>query len=300
MRRLRLGIATSEEHSELTSDDQRFLTPLRSLRVEPTPAIWSTPSARWTHFDAVLIRSCWDYHLRPTEFRAWLDDLHAHDVPIVNTHRHVVWNMDKRYLRELSTRGVRIPETVFVERGASTPLVEVFEAHGLRGPFVIKPTISATANETWITDAERAETDQRRFENILAASGAMVQRFAPEVRTEGEWSLVFFDSELSHAVRKLPADGDFRVQGEFGGSSHVETAPAHVVHQARAVLDRVDGPITYARVDGIQTGGEFTLLELELIEPDLFLRMDPAAPERFARAIATAMSGVSESRGSAS
>ncbi|HEY7545880.1 MAG TPA: hypothetical protein VID27_13395, partial [Blastocatellia bacterium] len=150
---------------------------------------------------------------------------------------------------------------------------------------VIKPTISATARRTWRTSIRTAREDQSRLDEILSESSAVVQEFVEEVVTQGEWSIIFLGG-YSHAVLKRAAAGDFRVQSEFGGISEMLTPPQRIIRQAEEILRMIDSPIIYARVDGVESGGRFTLLELELTEPELFLRLDPHAPARFAQAIA--------------
>jgi glutathione synthase/RimK-type ligase-like ATP-grasp enzyme len=150
---------------------------------------------------------------------------------------------------------------------------------------VVKPAISATAFMTFQTSPAQAEADQNKLDAILKNSGALVQEFMPEIIMHGEWSLVFFAGEYSHAVVKQPQAGDFRVQTDFGGSYRAAIAPPEFIAQAQALLRLVDQHLLYARVDGIEREGQFILMELELIEPSLFLRADAAAPARFAQAI---------------
>jgi glutathione synthase/RimK-type ligase-like ATP-grasp enzyme len=148
----------------------------------------------------------------------------------------------------------------------------------------VKPVVSGGAHETWMVDAPAAAHEARY--RRLAAAGAMVQPFVDEIRTEGEWSLLFFAGAYSHAVLKRPADGDFRVQEAHGGRGVPAEPPTDLVATAAAVLDHVSGPWLYARVDICRHDGAWTLMELEMLEPSLFLDADAEAPARFARAIA--------------
>jgi catechol 2,3-dioxygenase-like lactoylglutathione lyase family enzyme len=119
----------------------------------------------------------------------------------------------------------------------------------------------------------------------IASAGAMVQPFVPEVSNPGEWSLVFFGGWFSHAVLKRPGTDEFRVQLEHGGSAELTIAPRRLVQAAERVLAQVDEPWLYARVDGCEVGGRFLLMELEMLEPSLFLELHPVAPLRFAASI---------------
>jgi glutathione synthase/RimK-type ligase-like ATP-grasp enzyme len=122
---------------------------------------------------------------------------------------------------------------------------------------------------------------------ILSGGTLLIQPYLPEIESHGEWSLIFFDGELSHAVKKKPKAGDFRVQDDFGGTVTPETPPAFVVDGARRVLEAAGEEFLYARVDGVvsESLGGFLVNELEVVEPELFLRFDAGAPERFAAAI---------------
>jgi hypothetical protein len=193
--------------------------------------------------------------------------------------------MNKKYLQELATRGVIIPPTIWLEAGTCADLHAILKENDLKHA-VIKPTISATAWQTWRASLATAPNDQPRLDDILRHSGAMIQKFVDEITSIGEWSLLFFAGEYSHAALKRPQAGDFRVQDDFGGTSLSLAPPPELIKQAEAILRLVDQPLLYARVDGVDIGGKFTLIELELIEPHLFLQLDSAAPHRFAEAIA--------------
>jgi glutathione synthase/RimK-type ligase-like ATP-grasp enzyme len=155
---------------------------------------------------------------------------------------------------------------------------------------VVKPAISASAYETWrVTALNVAPGEEARFRQLVATGDVMVQPFLPELARHGEWSVMFIGGEFSHAVLKRPRDGDFRVQHEHGGSAELRTLPAHILATARTILTRAPGRCLYARVDGVEIGGTFVLVELELLEPSMFLGAEPGVAERFADAIGRAL-----------
>jgi hypothetical protein len=281
----RIAFVTCGKYPNLTEDDAITLPLLGRLGIHTLAAIWDEPVLRWEKFHAVILRSCWDYHRRPAAFRRWVDLQDAAGVKLWNPARIVRWNMNKVYLRDLAARGVAIPKTIWIEAGESTDLALVLNQSALDSA-VVKPAISATAHMTFRTSPAQAAEDQSKLEAILRNSGALVQEFMPEISTRGEWSLLFFEGKYSHAVLKRPQEGDFRVQLDFGGSYSAATPPPAFITQAGAILRMVDQPLLYARVDGVERGGQFVLIELELIEPALFLSADAAAPARFAEAIA--------------
>jgi len=140
-----------------------------------------------------------------------------------------------------------------------------------------------------VISAEGAGEAQPQLDELIENPGAMVQQFIPGIRTRGEWSLSFFAGRFSHAVIKTPKAGDFRVQAEHGGSERRVPPPDFVLAAAKRALAALAEVPLYARVDGVENDGQFLLMELELIEPTLYLTHDPEAPARFADAIAGAM-----------
>lgn len=284
----RIALATSATYRDLTADDRLLLEPLAACGLEAQPAVWTDPAFDWSTCDAVVIRSCWDYHLKPEEFLRWITVLETAQVPVFNSPALVRWNTNKTYLRDLEARGTAIVPTLWPEPGASLDLRWQLLKLGW-DKAVIKPRISATAYRTQLVTAEDANSTQELFDELREGAGVMVQEFMDSIVTEGEWSLIFFGGEFSHAVLKTPNIGDFRVQNDFGGTSRPADPPECVLESATRVVISVE-PSIYTRVDGVVQNGQFLLMELELIEPALFLESQAAAPSRFARAIAEAQS----------
>jgi len=283
-----LALATYRALPNLSPDDQLLIEPLRRVGVEPVALSWDADNVDWSGFDGVVVRSCWDYHHRHAEFLAWMDRVTALGVPMWNPPALVRWNSDKKYLLDLARRGVATVQTSIIARGESPRLADILGDHEW-GRAVIKPSVSASAHETWLTSMNRAAYHQSRFEALLERVDVLVQPYVREVAEQGEWSLVFLGDEFSHSVLKRPAAGDFRVQTEHGGTSERCRAPESLVRSAAEVLRRAptkDGTL-YARVDGYAApSGDFVLMELELIEPLLYLADDAGAPARLARCIA--------------
>jgi glutathione synthase/RimK-type ligase-like ATP-grasp enzyme len=280
-----IAFATSADYPELTPDDHLAVEALATAGVSVRAAIWDDPGVRWDAFDAVVVRSCWNYHLRPGEFLEWLAAVEATGVPLFNAPGTVRWNLDKSYLADLARDGIAVPPTVWLERGSEVDLGGLLVERGWKRA-VVKPAISASAYETWTTSPARAAADAPRLRALLDRSTVMLQPFLDEVCTGGEWSLIFFDGAYSHSVLKRPAAGDFRVQSELGGSHEAAEPPARLVEAAKRTLEAAPGRSLYARVDGVDSNGDLLLMELELIDPVLFFALDPAAPSRFARALA--------------
>jgi glutathione synthase/RimK-type ligase-like ATP-grasp enzyme len=279
----RVALATSSKYPALTDDDRLLLTPLAQRNIQADPAIWNDPSRNWSSYDAVVVRSCWDYHLQPEKFLRWIANLEALNVPPFNSAGVIRWNANKTYLRDLEAKGIAVVPTLWPEHGERVSLDDALRE--MAWPMaVVKPRISATAYRTQLVRPQDVISAQALFDDLCRGPGVMVQKFMDGVAYEGEWSLMFFGGAFSHAVIKRPKPGDFRVQNDFGGTAQPADPPPHVLAAATQVVESVDATL-YARVDGVIDEGRFRLMELELIEPALFLSEHHAAPARFAEAI---------------
>jgi glutathione synthase/RimK-type ligase-like ATP-grasp enzyme len=228
--------------------------------------------------DLAIIRATWDYTEAPAAFDAALQALDTRTT-LLNPLGLVRWNLDKRYLLDLEAAGVPIVPTTVIPRGAPVTLTDLAAVH--RGTGVcVKPTVSAGARHTWRLDGPPPPETEALFLSLLPHEDWLLQPFQHHVLTEGELSFVVIGGRCTHAVRKCPAPGDFRVQDDFGGtvSPHLPS-PAEVDFAETAVRACPQAPV-YARVDAVRgESGELHVMELELVEPELFLRFSPdAAP----------------------
>ena len=280
----RVAFVTYAELPLLYDDDRLAADVLRSRDIDVEAVRWDSAEVSWGEFAAVVLRSCWEYHLRTKEFLDWIALMEQGAVPLWNPPSVVRENANKHYLRKLAAEGVTVPPTVWLEKGDNFELAAILEKQGWPQA-VIKPVISMSAYRTWITTPSRAALDEAEVREMLGKSGVMIQRFVPEVRTRGEWSFVFFMKEYSHAVLKTPKPGDFRVQQDFGGRVADASPPQTFIDQAQKVVRAVKEPLLSARVDAVEVGGNLVLMELELIDPVLFLGRHPGAANRFADAI---------------
>jgi glutathione synthase/RimK-type ligase-like ATP-grasp enzyme len=280
-----IAFVTEPAHPDITPDDQRAAAALLR-RGHPVRGVPWDADTDWAQFDSVVVRSPWDYHQRPSDFLAWLDRLERSGARVWNPTPLLRWNSNKRYLLDLAARGVPIVPTTLLTRDTPADLAAVLAARS-GSEFVIKPAFAAGAIDTWVTSPRLATEHQPRLTSLLARSDVLVQPFVDEVRTRGEWSLIFFDNAFSHAVLKRPRPGDFRVQEKHGGSAEpVPTPPATLIDHARKVLAAASpDPLLYARVDGVEINSTFTLMELEALEPALFLSTSPGAGDRLANAL---------------
>jgi glutathione synthase/RimK-type ligase-like ATP-grasp enzyme len=287
MERARLGLVTTVELG-IVDDDRPLADALARRGVDAIAVPWDAAPddhAAATAPRALLMRSAWTSHLAPARFLAWLAAQEAGGARIVNAPALVRWNLRKTYLRELAAAGATLPPTVWLEAGARASLATVLADAGL-DQAVVKPVVSASAYRTIRVGAGAsaavAAAHQVVLDEILADGGAMVQGFVPEVERAGELSLIVIGGAFTHAVCKRPAPGDFRVQSDFGGSRASIDPPASLIALAEALVARLAPAPLYARVDLVVTPAGPVLMELEAIDPELFLRRAPAAAERLA------------------
>ncbi len=280
----KIVFATCSRIPNLTEDDRSVVEHLRRQRIQVEPLVWNAHDRPPRDFEIVVIRSCWDYHFTPRQFLHWTSEIQTEGIPLWNPASVVEWNLDKVYLRDLEERGVSIPPTVWLERRSESNLAAILHEQGWEKA-IVKPAVSATAFQTWRTSPAQARSHQDMLEKLLETSGVIVQRFVDEIQTRGEWSLIFFLKEYSHAVLKRAKPGDFRVQEDFGGFLDKTAPSASLIEQAQRIVELIEEQLLFARVDGVEIDGNFQLMELELIEPALFLLQDPLAARRFSDAI---------------
>lgn len=215
---------------------------------------------------------------------AALEELRISAIPAIWSDPSIDWNFDKRYLKDLESAGVPLVPTIFIARGEPADVSALARARGWT-EIVVKPSISGGAYRTHRFLAEDAPAYANQVTETLADRGVLVQPFLPEILSDGELSLLFFDGVYSHAVRKRPRPGDYRVQPQFGGTAERIEIEPELAEQAHACILAAPSLPAYARVDGVVSGGRFLLMELEVFEPLMFLGKHPEAPGRFARAV---------------
>lgn len=285
MVRPRIAIATCAGYADLKADDELLRKELAKRGAEGAAVVWDGDGGDLNGFDACLVRSTWDYHEKHERFLAWTREVEA-AMPLWNDAATIAWNSDKRYLRELAEGGVRIVPTVWLERGSRPSLDELLAEQGWEGA-VVKPVVDLGARNLSRVRPGDGE-GQAALARILERHDAMVQPFLPSLEAQGELSLIYVEGSYTHSVRKLPAPGDFRVQSIWGGSVEpAEPDPIHVELAKQALAQLKSSPL-YARVDLVDDlDGQPCLIELELIEPNLYLSTHAPAAGVLADAVAT-------------
>ena len=228
-------------------------------------------------FDLIMPLLAWGYQRDPALWEKLLAAWRG--LPFANPLATLRWNTNKTYLLELEARGVPIVPSLLAPAFCQQDLEDARTTFG-DVVFVVKPTVSGGAEGTYrMKPGDPVPPDVKHCEML-------VQPLIPAIAEEGEFSLFYFGGEFSHAILKRPASGDFRVQEQFGGTETTIAPPSAAEALARATLDAVQQQLLYARVDMVRAPDEsFQLMELELIEPSLFLHHAPDGGAMFAEAV---------------
>ncbi|MFN4199581.1 MAG: RimK family alpha-L-glutamate ligase, partial [Flavobacterium sp.] len=276
---MKLALLTCSKYPELLEADQILVPLLQQKGFDTEIVIWDDPKINWQQFDYLIFRNTWDYYEKEIAFRAWLDELASQNIKTLNPLSLIQWNMHKFYLKSLEEKGIPILKTCFLEKGKPFNFENIPPSWN---ELVLKPAFSAGSYLTVKFKREDWPAIQKDYAGHFAEKDFLLQEFSPEIQTLGESSFIFFNGNYSHAINKKPVENDFRVQIQYGGQ-YVSIKPdTAIVDQARNVLDALPSPSLYARVDGIVSNGILKVMEIELIEPDLYFRVLPETAQHFA------------------
>ena len=246
--------------------------------------VWDDPAIDWDGYDAVYICTPWDYPEKLDLFLAVLEAIDRSAAQLINDLALVHWNLRKTYLRDIEERGGAIVPSLWHSDFTEDAVTASFGQLEVN-TVVIKPQVGANAVDTFVLDEPVDQDLLVRLGCVFAEQPFFIQPFMPNVQTEGEYSLFYFDLECSHAILKIPAAGDFRSQEEHGAEIRSVDAPAGLLDAGERIMGLVEPRPVYARADFVRDADDrFLLMELELIEPSLYLRTDDGAAGRFAAA----------------
>ena len=277
----RCAFLTMEDPQDFVIDDELVLPHMEALGWSVDQVPWRRPT-RWEDYEAVVIRTTWDYTLDVRGFMGVLEQIHQSSATLLNPIELVRWNLRKSYLRQLDAQGVPIPPTIWLSSGELHRIEELWQ--GLEAEeIVLKPLIGAGARDTYRLSRSQIAGRVEELVRVYGDREAIMQPFLPQVVREGEFSVFFFGRRYSHAILKTPKARDFRVQEEHGGHiQSIEPEPA-LMDAALRVLEAISPDPLVARVDLVRHQGRFVLMEVELIEPSLYFRTCPQAGPNFAR-----------------
>jgi len=283
----KIAFLTAERLAQLLPYDQKVAALLSGEGLEVHPVIWDQRPltdvlAELTQMDVLIIRTIWGYHEDVMRFSQLIEEIQQLDLLTWNPPEVLVQNLNKEYLGELSESGIPIVPTRYLSH--EEELDSIYEETVWRD-VVIKPTISAGAKHTWRSNPDHLKEDKEKLAPLIERMDFMVQPYLKEVGIEGEFSYIFFSNGYRYAVKKLPKEGDYRVQVQFGGKYSLHEADGDEWRQISEIRDRLNLPFLYMRIDGIWIGTEFQVMEIEMIEPDLYLDLHPEGVSAFAKAI---------------
>jgi hypothetical protein len=294
------AILTMDTLDDFEAYDHLIEDPLKELGWSVEMISWRAESIDWNSYQAVIIRSPWDYQDDAPAFLQVLKTIYDSSAHLENSLAIVEWNIDKIYLKALEQKGVTLVPTLWQEKLSnetlSTEDINQYFNHFNQQQIVLKPRISANADNTFWLNKDSYQEKITVLNDAFNNRDFMVQPFMEHIVEEGEFSLFYFNGHYSHTILKIPKGDDFRVQEEHGGQLKTIEPEATLIQHAEQVMtalaDIHQTPL-YARVDFVRHGEGFALMEAELIEPSLYFNMDKASPKRFAQAFVERMNKLS-------
>jgi glutathione synthase/RimK-type ligase-like ATP-grasp enzyme len=279
---VKIALATAADYKTGWVDTPDLLKTFKGLGVDASLQIWDDPAIDWSSFDVVLPHTTWDYQNKYEQFIDWCDTVSKMG-KLINNVDIIKGNSTKHYLLRLQANGVATPQSLLFT--AKQPVTRSKLQTHFRGRVVVKPTIDCNGEKAKLFDSV-----QEAYPYILKLSeqyDVLIQDFVDEVIQKGEISAVMIDGTLSHVVRKRVAAGEFRVQDEHGGTVAAEKVAPGLEDYCQEVISKLQQRPLYARIDYVEVGATRVLMEVEMIEPELFLRFQPGSFELFAKTVIT-------------
>ncbi|MDB3906473.1 hypothetical protein N9355_03280 [Crocinitomicaceae bacterium] len=274
-----------DEYTQNVLDEDRLLAEAcERLGMKVYRTNWDDPDMDWSTTKFAIFRTTWDYFERFPEFSKWLDAV-QHQTKLINSKELIYWNLDKKYLKEMESKGVRIPGTIYLERNSSRSLESIVAESGW-SQCILKPAVSGAARHTYKFEAGNSSDYEVIYGELIAEESMMLQEYQEQITTKGEVSYILFGGKYSHSILKKAKSGDFRVQDDFGGTLHEYQPSPEEIEFAEFALSQCPELPVYARVDVFWNNqDELVLGELELIEPELWFRKCNTAADACAKAI---------------
>jgi glutathione synthase/RimK-type ligase-like ATP-grasp enzyme len=280
-----IGYKVQEKHAQGVSNDEdsELLFFLQQKGLQIDAVIWNDDTINWKNYDIILIKSPWDYHEKILSFYSWLENIKSLGIRMLNPIDIIKWNSNKRYLDDIFKAGLPVIPSIYLDKGTQIPTDNSLFSQLNTDKIVVKPCISAGANNTIIVDEVTIVQQSDAINLLLSEDEYIVQPFVKEI-SEGEWSFIFFNRQYSHCALKVPKQGDFRVQHHHGGSIlYPDPKPQHI-QQAEKYVQKFAKGTLYARVDAVVIDDTLFLMEIELIEPYLFLNSERERQEQYYQA----------------
>jgi glutathione synthase/RimK-type ligase-like ATP-grasp enzyme len=252
-------------------EDELIIKQLEAKGLKVHRTNWDNPDFDFTTTKYVLFRAIWDYFDRFPEFSKWIEEV-SQQTKLINPAEQIVWNMDKHYLKDLEDAGINIVNTNFIEIGDTRTLSNAIADSGWEH-VILKPAVSGGARHTYKIKPGESNQHEAIYKELIAEEAMLIQPFINSIMDKGEVSFMVFGGKYSHAVLKKAKAGDFRVQDDHGGTVHHYEASAEEIEFVQNVMVKCKTVPVYGRVDvAWDNDGELALVELEIIEPELWFR----------------------------
>ncbi|WP_316734410.1 hypothetical protein [Pedobacter aquatilis] len=266
------------------SEDDKLLLFLKEKGLNIEMVIWNDEKINWENYQLAILKSPWDYFDLYEDFKIWLNLLEEKNIRLLNPIDVIRWNADKHYLKDIEAAGLNITPSIFITDGEEINLNAFFEKFNT-DKLIVKPCVSGGAKNTFKVTLDNVEEINQKLRLLIQKEDFIIQPFLPEILENGEWSFIFFNDIYSHTLVKKAKQGDFRVQPAHGGSVHVQNPDKALIEIAAEYVKLFAKNCLYARVDGTFVNNQFLLMELELIEPFLFLNTSNQNYENYYNAL---------------
>ncbi len=275
---------TNEYTNNVYKEDDYLVKALQKTGLKTSRLSWDNTNFDWSTTKSIIFRSTWDYFDRFDAFSKWLKHVSKITV-LINPEAIIRWNIDKHYLLDLKNNGVPIAETYFIEKSSKTTLKQLHDQLNWKET-VLKPCVSGGARHTYKLNKNNLEKHEAIFQELITNEAMMLSPFQYSIVEKGEVSLMVFNGKYTHSVLKIAKTGDFRVQDDYGGSINDYSPSNKEIEFAETTVKACSELPLYARVDIFTDNNkQLALLELELIEPELWFRKHPEAATILAEAI---------------
>ena len=269
---------------QVLDEDGLLQTALENKGLKVCKKDWADKNFDWTTTKYAIFRTTWDYFERFDEFFIWLENT-KNKTTFINSSAIINWNIDKHYLQDLAKNKINIAPTLFIEKGDTITLAQLFKKINWKEA-VLKPAISGAARHTYRINPNNCSEVETVFQELIKSEGMLFQEFLNNITIQGEISLILIGGKYTHAVKKIAKTGDFRVQDDHGGRVEKYTPKIEEILFAENCLEASPFKPMYARVDVVyDNNNKPSLSELELIEPELWFRFFPEAAEKLAEEI---------------
>lgn len=268
----------------VNNEDNQIINYLTEKGLNISKEIWNDERVEWKNYDLAILKSPWDYFDLIEDFYAWLNKIESLNLKLLNPLATVRWNTHKHYLQDIEKAGLKVTPSIFLTKGDEINLHQYFDSYKT-DQFIVKPAVSGGSKNTFKVIVANADEINEKLKALVEIEDFIVQPFLKEIEQDGELSFLFFNGKFSHALIKKAVKGDFRVQATFGGTVHPQQPSDELIATAQKYIDQFAKGCLYARVDGVIVNNEFVLMELELIEPFLFLDTNQKAIENYHEAL---------------